>query len=57
MFWGVQGPKLPGWKERLLKEVNISFLTMPKPFQSYQNPSKHAKTHLKIKKLKKMHQF
>ena len=42
-FWGCPGGKAPGWKERLLKQVNISFLTMSKPFQSCQNPSKHAK--------------
>ena len=42
-FWGVRGAKPPGWLKRLLKQVNISLLTMSKPFQSCQNPSKHAK--------------
>ena len=42
-FWGVRGAKPPGRKERLLKQVNTSFLTMSKPFQSCLNLSKHVK--------------
>ena len=41
--WGVWGAKPPGWLKRLLEQVNITFLIMSKPFQSYLNPFKHAK--------------
>ena len=48
IFLGGRGAKPPGWKERLLKQVNISFLIMSKPFQSCLNLSKHVKNLLKL---------
>ena len=50
-FWGVRGAKPPGRKERLLKQVNISFLIMSKPFQSRLNLPKHEKNLPKLWKI------
>jgi len=48
--WGVRGAKPPGWLKRLLKQVNISFLIMSKPFQSRLNLPKHEKNLPKLQK-------